>query len=190
MVSFMSSTLADPGKGVTLSAYISDNGQLLSALAVFSALVVLSDGLSSNLFRYLLTLVFLVGVILVCLELCYKLPKEQSVRLFLFQYVLLWATAGIIAYCIYEYRLISNVILFVPITLLVLFLSLGNIIPIVRKIYPLSELYGINYTKKTTFHKILRGFSFFILLIFSLFSGIYISFGINLFFEILKHFKV
>jgi len=186
----MSSILADPGKGVTLSAYILENGHLLSALAVFSALVVLSDGLSSNLFRYLLTFLFLAGMILICLELYYKLPKEQSMRLFLFQYVLLWATAGIIAYCIYKYRFISNFILFLPVALLVFGLSLVSVLPIVRKIQILRELYGINYTKKTIFHKIVRGFSVFILLMFSLFGGIYISFGINLFFEILNHFKV
>lgn len=183
----MSSTLANPGKGVTLSAYISDNEQLLSALAVFSALIVLSDGLLSNLFRYLLTFVFHVGLILVFFELYYKLPKKQSMRLFLFQYVLLWGTSGIIAYCIYKYRFISNVILFLPVALLVFGLSLGNILLIVRK---LRELYGINYAKKTIFHKIIRGFSVFILLMFSLFSSIYLSFGINLFFEILNHLKI
>lgn len=186
----MTFKLADPGKGVTLEAFIADNDKLLSALAVFSALVVLSDSLPSNFFRYVLTLIFLLGMILVWLELYFKLPKEQSMRLFLFQYILLWGATGIITYCIYKYRFISNIVLFLPTSLIVFGWALGSILPIIRKIKPLRRIFGIDDIKKALMHKIVRGFSLFILLIISLWCGLYLSFGINLFFEILNHSKI
>lgn len=182
--------LADPGKGVSLEAFITENEKLLSALAVFSALVVLSDGLPSGLFRYVLTFIFLIGMILVWFELYFKLPKEQSIRLFLFQYVLLWGAGGIIAYCIYKFRFISNLALFFPITLFIFGWLFGNLLPIIRRFKFLRELYGIDNKQKSLPHKIVRGFSIFSLFVFSLWNGLYFSFGINIAFEILNRSKI
>ncbi len=182
----MKYVLADPGKGVTLETFIKRNEQLLSALGAFSALTVLSQNLASSLFRYGLSFIFFIGTILIWFELYFKLPKEQSLRLFLFQYILLWGGAGIAAYCIYEFRFISNLILFFPTTLLIFGWSLGTLLPIIRRIPLTRKLFGIDNPKKTKIQIFIRSCSVIFLLVNSLFFGLYLSLGINLFFEILS----
>ncbi len=186
----MKNILAEPGQGVTLGAYIKYNEHLLSALGVFTTLTVLSGGNPSGFFKYVLSIIFFIGMILVGLEIYFNLPKKQTLRLFLFQYVLHWGGIAIIAYCIYEFRIVSNLFLFFPMTLLIFWFLLGSFLPVLRRFQLTRNIFGIDSQNKTVFQKILRTSSIILLVVFSLFFGIYFSSGINLMFEFLNHAKI
>jgi hypothetical protein len=186
----MKSILANPGKGVALESFIKENEQLLTALGAFAALTVLFQGLPSNFFKYVLSFISLTGTILIWLEIFNKLPKQQAPRLWLFQYVLLWGGTSIVGYCIYTFRLIFNVFLFIPVSLLIFGWLFGTLSPIVRRLPLTRNIFGIDNPNKSKLQIYLKHIAVGVLVIISFSYGIYFSSGINLIFEVLNRSKI
>lgn len=180
----------DENNKVSLEEFIKQNEQLLSALGIFAALIVLSRSLNSSLTASLLSFVFVAGLIIIWFDVWSKLPEEKRMtfRLFLFRYVLLWSGIGLVLNWLLEFRIFWNAVLWIPIGILVAVFIIWTFLPIIRKWAFTRWLFGIDKEKKSWYNKLARGTALLIVTIVSIDTGYFLSIGTNLVLDIMKRF--
>lgn len=165
--------------GQSLESFIQGNNKLLSALGVFSALIVFSKDIEQShiLLSPFLLSILLAGLILVWLEIWQKLSGPLSFRLFLFRYVLLWGGALITLYWILESHYFVDVLIVIFSIPIVFATILNTVIPIIRQFPFTRKLFQIDQKKKTWAQKIFRGINYFIIFILSTYAAAIITTG-------------
>lgn len=101
---------------MTLSKFIEDNHNLLSALAVFSALTAYFVTLPISWIATGLSFLSIMAMIMVFRELQSKAPdyRRVSLRLFIFNYSVIFGQYGLMLYWFLVYRDIWHLFLFIP----------------------------------------------------------------------------
>lgn len=179
----MENNINQENKVVSLEDFIRENDVLLSSLGVFVALLVFSKQLPSQFFGFILSFLLIAGIFLIGVEIWVKFPKNpkwMSGRLFLFSYAISWGGLAFVAYWIYEYRLVWDFFLWMPIMIAVFAFVLSTFLPIVRNFKILRKIYGIDNNPKLLYQKWVRGLSLASAIIFSLLSGLCYAAIINI----------
>ncbi len=99
-----------------LGTFIEDNYRLFAVLGVLTALTVFAASIQLRTVGVWLSSAFLAADILVWFELWRRFPPKMGTwQLFWFENVMSWATLGLIAYWLLEYRLLWRALLPLPI---------------------------------------------------------------------------
>lgn len=137
-------------KRITLKEFIGENSVLFSALAVFVAIFALMGKLSINWLNSALSFIFLGGMIIILHEIQSYFPKDKngmSVRLILFNYVILLSLWGILLYWLLAFRTFWNVFLAIPIFILLVIGMTNSTIKLLARKSFFVKIFGIGQKK-------------------------------------------
>lgn len=172
----------------SLEDFINDNDKLLSVLGVFVAVVALTVG-SINWALNAVAFVSIGGIILLGYTILAKIDKKShSLQLQLFRYIILWGGTAFIIYWVSEFRLVWNLVLWIPATVAIYALVVLSLLPIIKKNSAFCFLLGIGSEKRKWFQNLFRVTSSSVAFFVSLYMGIWISVGTNLFFDTISKF--
>lgn len=143
----MFSELALLGKGMSLDRFFKDHAHTVAVMGVLGGLAVLLQSIEIPFFRNTLSGICIVGMMLAWWELIAIVPKEASLRLFLFQYV--WLAGGVTLgiFSLYQYRIASSWILFAVTFLFVLVSIIGLLVSIFKHFGGARRFFGLGIRK-------------------------------------------
>jgi len=142
---------------ISLKEFIKENNALLSALAVFVAISAFLSRLPINWLNSALSFILFGGIVVILYEIQSYFPKDQnkmSLRLFLFNYVIIFGLWGILLYWLLTFRTFWKVFLFFPLFFLFVLMANSTFKPLTG-INLFVKIFGIGQ-KKNTFQLILR----------------------------------
>lgn len=170
-----------------LEDFINNNDKLLSVLGVFVAIVALVVG-STSWELNVVAFVSIGGIILLGYTILTKIDKKtQSFQLQLFRYIILWGGTAFIIYWVSKFRLIWNLVLWIPATAAIFAFVGWSLLPLVRKFHFTRHLLGIGVKDKKWYQKMIRFVSVLSVFIFSLVFGIWLSVGTNVIFDFMTN---
>lgn len=124
-----------PKTDMTLSDLLEDNRALLEVIGVFTAVSVFIGQLQIRWFAHVLSFLFMVLVVVLCVELWTKFPRDtDSFKVMLFQGTLAIAVFFLFLDLFVDYRDIWRYFLFVPIFVAIFYAVLTwFVVPLARK---------------------------------------------------------
>ncbi|EKD86919.1 MAG: hypothetical protein ACD_37C00101G0005 [uncultured bacterium] len=140
--------------GMSLKEFINENHSLLSAMAIFATIAALLGNLPIRWMGIVLSFISIAGIVIIWHEIKSQLPEKMSPKLFIFRYILLWGLGALIFYWLLEFRDIWHVFLFVPLTILFMYVIISTIQPI-REWKIIRYVFGIG-KEKNRFQKALK----------------------------------
>ena len=131
-----------PKTAMTLSELLEDNHTLLEVIGVFTAVSVFIGQLQIHWFAHVLSFLFMVLVIVLCVELWTKFPRGTgSMKVLLFEYALTAAVFFLLLDLFVDYRDIWTHFLYVPIFLVLsCTVLLGFVVPVLRAVIPKNKV--------------------------------------------------
>ncbi len=124
-----------PNTSATLSELLADNHTLLEVIGVFTAVSVFARQSEIPLFAYVLSFLFTTLVIILCVELWTRFPRDtDNLKVMLFKGVLTAAVVFLLLDLFIGYRDIWKYFLFLPIFGVMFYAVLmGLVVPVLRK---------------------------------------------------------
>lgn len=134
--------VAKPKPAMTLSELLEDNHTLLEVIGVFTAVSVFIGQLQIRWFAHVLSFLFMVLVVVVCVELWTKFPRGTgSMKVLLFEYALTAVVFFLFLDLFVDYRDIWTHFLYVPIFLVLSCpVLLGFVVPALRAVIPKNRV--------------------------------------------------
>lgn len=173
-------------KELSLEEFIKDNDKLLSVIGIFTAVTALTAS-SSNVLLIFIAFLSIAGLLLVGYEIFRKLNKNLSPALWIFRYILLWSGIAFILYWLYEFRIIWDMILWLPLSLVIFIFIVWSGYPIIAKISWIKKIFGINITSKNWSQKMFSFILIGIIIYISFTTGLIMSHGTNTVLNFIKH---
>jgi len=178
----------------TLDDFVKNNNHLLSAMAVLAALFAFVGKYPINWLNSILSFLFIGGIIIILYEINSKMPKEKerSLRLTLFQPVILVGMWTTIIYWLLLYRTFWNTFLWFPLWLVLIFSFHSTIKEFLETIKFIRERIRIRFNLKISANfdldkKILNSKIYKIIIIFTaFFIAAYFSIPLNMLLNIIK----
>jgi hypothetical protein len=141
-------------KETSLKEFIEANHILLSTLAVFATITAFITKLSIEWLAITLSFIFIIGMIIVWHEIHSHFPEKMSFKLWLFRYVLLFGFSCLALYSLLEFRQIWNMLLFIPLSILFMYVIISALKPLTR-FNIVIKILGIRQ-QKNIWQKIMR----------------------------------
>ena len=133
-------------KETSLKEFIEANHILLSTLAVFATITAFINKLSIEWLAAMLSFVFIIGMLLIWHEINSHFPAKMSPKLELFRYILLFGFSGLALYSLLEFRQTWNMLLFIPLFLLFMYVIVFALKPLVKYNF-IIKILGIKQQK-------------------------------------------
>ena len=172
-------------KETSLKEFIEANHILLSTLAVFATITAFITKLSIEWLATTLSFIFIIGMVIVWHEIHSHFPVKMSFKLWLFRYVLLFGFSGLALYSLLEFRQAWNILLFIPLSMLFMYVIIFTLKPLLRFNFIVKFL-GVG-KQKNFGQKIIKAICFIgIMWVGLLLSSIFSPF-INLIFTLIKN---
>lgn len=133
---------AKPKTTATLSELLADNHTLLEVIGVFTAVSVFIGQLQIRWFAHVLSFLFMVLVVILCVELWTKFRRgTDSMKVMLFEYTLTAAVVLLLLDLFVDYRDIWKHFLYVPIFgVISCTVLLGFVVPVLRAVIPKNRV--------------------------------------------------
>lgn len=126
---------AKPKTTATLSELLADNHTLLEVIGVFTAVSVFIGQLEIRLFAYVLSFLFMILVVILCVELWTRFPRyTTSLKVMVFKGVLTAAVLLLLLDLFVDYRNIWKYFLYLPIFIVIFYaVFMGLVAPVLRR---------------------------------------------------------